>query len=101
MNKAYKKECWLTLVSFLVATVLTHFYPIYFLFPQLTESMLFGFPTHYFLTLVVGWIALMPLYWVYIQMSEKIDAEIQETVPAAVDTEIAPSGTTSAAGGAL
>ncbi len=98
MNKAYKKECWLTLISFLVATALTHFYPIYFLFPQLTESMLFGFPTHYLLTLVVGWIALMPLYWIYIQMSEKIDEEIQQTEPPFAETDTTSPGATSARG---
>ena len=99
MNKAYKKECWLTLISFLVATALTHFYPIYFLFPELTQTMLFGFPAHYFLTLVIGWIALMPLYWVYIQMSEKIDAEIQQSESPLSDAHIATGGSTSARGG--
>jgi len=79
MNQAYKKECWLTLVAFLVTMFLTHFFPVYFAFKGLTEMTVFGFPAHYFLTLVVGWLVLMPLYWLYINMSEQIDREIEET----------------------
>ena len=79
MNGAYKRECWLALVAFLVTMLLTHLFPVYFLFKGLTETTMFGFPTHYFLTLVVGWIVLMPLYWVYIRMSEQIDREIEQS----------------------
>lgn len=79
MNRAYKKECWLALIAFLVTMLLTHFFPVYFLFKDLTETTLFGFPTHYLLTLVVGWIVLMPLYWIYLTMSEQIDREIENT----------------------
>lgn len=79
MNRAYKKECWLALIAFLVTMLLTHFFPVYFLFKDLTETTVFGFPTHYFLTLVVGWIVLMPLYWIYLTMSEQIDREIENT----------------------
>ncbi len=79
MNAAYKKECMSALIAFAVVTLLTHIYPMYFLFPGLTEFTIFGFPAHYFITLVVGWLVLMPVYWVYINVSEKIDAEIQET----------------------
>lgn len=75
----YKKECWLTLVAFLLAAFLTHIYPIYFLFPGLTEIHLMGYPAHYFLTMFIGWVVLMPLYWLYVVMSEKIDREIAET----------------------
>lgn len=76
MKKAYQKECMLALFSFLLAAFLTHIYPIYFLFPGLTKLEMFGFPAHYFLTLFIGWIVLMPLYWIYMNLSEKIDAEI-------------------------
>lgn len=87
MNSTYKKECWLALFAFAAVTLMTHFYPIYFLFPQLTESTMFGFPTHYFLTIVVGWLVMIPLYWLYIIFSEKIDDEIRET--SAVDSAAA------------
>lgn len=79
MNNAYNKECWLTLIAFLVVMFLTHFFPVYFMFEGLTETFILGFPTHYFLTIVVGWIVLMPLYWIYISMSEQIDREIEES----------------------
>jgi len=79
MNQAYKKECWLTLIAFLVTMFLTHFFPVYFAFKGLTEMTLFGFPAHYFLALVAGWLVLMPLYWMYISMSEQIDREIEES----------------------
>jgi len=78
MNTAYKKECWLALIAFAVVTLLTHVYPVYFLFPGLTEIHWFGFPAHYLLTMVVGWLVLLPLYWLYIEASEKIDSEIQQ-----------------------
>ncbi|GAB4258107.1 MAG: hypothetical protein Kow0092_05470 [Deferrisomatales bacterium] len=78
MPKAYRQECLLALVAFVLAAFLTHIYPIYFLFPGLTRLELFGFPAHYFLTLFLGWVVLMPLYWIYMQLSEKIDREIAE-----------------------
>jgi putative solute:sodium symporter small subunit len=94
MKQLYRKECQLTLVAFIVTTCLTHLYPIWFLFPGLTEAMLFGFPAHYFLTLVVGWIVLMPLYWLYIHMSEKIDREIERAESASDEDDLAATGTT-------
>ncbi len=93
MNAAYKKECWSTLIAFALMTLLTHIYPMYFLFPGLTEFTILGFPAHFFLTMVIGWLVLMPVYWIYIGISEKIDAEIQDWE----DTETAG---TSARGGA-
>ena len=82
MNNAYKKECWLTLIAFLTVLLLTHIFPLFFLFEGLTQTFILGFPAHYFLTIVIGWIALMPLYWIYIGMSEQIDREIEESTPA-------------------
>lgn len=79
MRSAYRKECWLALTAFVVAAFLTHIYPLYFWFPKLTEIEMFGFPAHYFLTLFLGWVVLMPLYALYIRVSEKIDQEIVET----------------------
>ena len=80
MNRAYKKECYVALISFVLVTLMTHIFPMYFLFPSLTESTVFGFPTHYFLTMVIGWIFLIPLYWIYINISDKIDEEIAESI---------------------
>ena len=34
--------------------------PMYFLFPGLTQFTIFGFPAHYFLTMVIGWLVLIP-----------------------------------------
>jgi putative solute:sodium symporter small subunit len=87
MSKAYKKECWLALVAFGIVTLLTHIFPMYFLFPGLTTFTILGFPAHYFLTLILGWLVLMPVYWIYIQVSEKIDDEIRETSTRAVELE--------------
>ena len=93
MNSAYKKECYVTLFAFVLATLLTHIFPMYFLFRGLTETTIFGFPTHYFLTIVIGWLVLIPLYWIYINVSEKIDAEIAESkAPQSGTTADAPSG---------
>jgi hypothetical protein len=46
---------------------------------------------------VVGWLVLMPLYWIYIQMSEQIDKEIREIEP--VDYDDGLLGTTKSEGG--
>lgn len=78
MNSAYKKECWVTLIAFALMTLLTHIFPMYFLFPGLTQFTIFGFPAHYLLTMVIGWLVLIPVWWFYIEISEKIDAEIRE-----------------------
>jgi ABC-type amino acid transport system permease subunit len=83
MNNAYKKECWLTLVAFLAVMLMTHIFPVYFMFKGLTQTFILGFPTHYFLTIVIGWLVLMPLFWIYIGISEQIDREIEESTPAA------------------
>ena len=104
MQKAYKKECWLALIAFGIVTLLTHIFPMYFLFPGLTEFTIMGFPAHYFLTLIIGWLVLMPLYWIYINLSENIDDEIRETSARAVELEemkeYAEKNAAQAAGGA-
>ena len=98
MKRLYQKECRLALVAFIVTTCLTHIFPLYFLFPGLTEATLFGYPAHYFLTLVLGWIVLMPLYWIYIQMSENIDREIEQMESSSGEEDLAASGATSVPG---
>lgn len=99
MHHIYKKECQLTIVAFVVTTVLTHFYPVYFLFPGLTKGMIFGYPAHYFLTLVVGWLVLMPLYWLYMQLSEQIDRDIEEAEASASGADMTGSGNSNLDGG--
>ncbi len=87
VEKAYKKECYSTLIAFALVTLLTHIFPMYFLFPGLMNYTIFGFPAHYFLTLVLGWIVLMPVYWIYIHISENIDREISELSGRAAELE--------------
>lgn len=88
MEEAYKKQCRVALISFLVILALTHLTPLYFLVPSLTKFYIFGFPAHYFLTLTVGWFGTMIFYWFYIQISEKIDQEIEETSSRAAEAEL-------------
>lgn len=78
MRSIYRRECWVSLIAFAVVTLLTHIFPIYFLFPAMVEYTIFGFPAHYLMTMVVGWIVLVPVYWYYMEVSEKIDQEIRE-----------------------
>lgn len=97
MKGAYQRECAVTLVAFAICALLTHIFPMYFLFPGLMEQTIFGFPAHYFLAIFFGWIALMPLYWIYIQVSEKIDRDIAEgSMAAAEAAETARSAKVSA-----
>lgn len=90
MKSLYLKECGLTLVAFVVATFLTHIYPLYFLFPQVTKMEIMGFPAHYFLTLFLGWVLVMPLYYLYMVVSEKIDADIKNCVSTKSDVDEDP-----------
>jgi putative solute:sodium symporter small subunit len=85
MNEAYKKQCWVTLIAFVVITLMTHIFPMYFLFPELNKVTIFGFPADYWLTIVIGWLVLLPVYWIYIQVSEKIDQEINDSSSEAPD----------------
>ncbi|MBN2706419.1 MAG: hypothetical protein JXR89_08270 [Deltaproteobacteria bacterium] len=75
----YKKECWFTLISFLIVMFLTNIFPLYFMFPGLTKSYIMGYPSHYFLAMFCGWIALIPFYWFYMNVSENIDREIENS----------------------
>ena len=95
MNSAYKKECWVTLIAFALMTLLTHIFPMYFMFPGLTQFTIFGFPAHYLLTMVIGWLVLIPVWWIYIGISEKIDDEIRE-----MDESESGAAAKSAGGGA-
>ncbi|NJO55442.1 MAG: hypothetical protein HC834_02775 [Rhodospirillales bacterium] len=99
MNGAYKKECWLAIVAFAVVTLFTHIFPMYYLFPGLTNAMLFGYPAAYILTIIIGWLGLIPLYWIYINMSENIDDEIRSSKPSEGSSIAQALSTTSAPGG--
>lgn len=85
MEQAYRKECWSTLIAFCVVTLLTHIFPLYFLYPEITHIMLLGYPAHYLITIVVGWLVLIPVYWLYINISDKIERDIEETSQSALD----------------
>lgn len=100
MEKAYRNECLSTLVAFGVVTLLTHIFPLYFLFPEITQYTIFGFPAHYILTIAIGWLVLIPLYWIYIQISERIDREIEESSEQAAAREDANAYAASQAKGA-
>lgn len=100
METLYRRECWTTLIAFAVVTFLTHIFPVYFIFPGLVEFTIFGFPAHYLMTMVVGWLVLVPLYWYYIEVSEKIDQEIEQyqALDAVGSSTRAPSGAEAAGG---
>ncbi len=79
MRQLCRKECVVTLVAFLLVTVMTHIFPLYFLFPELTQMTLFGFPANYMLAILLSWIVMLPAYYLYIVISESIDREIART----------------------
>jgi putative solute:sodium symporter small subunit len=79
MHAAYKKQCRTTLIAFVLVTLMTHIFPMYFLFPELNQMTIFGFPADYWLTLVIGWLVLIPVFWIYVEISEKIDQEINDS----------------------
>ena len=101
MRSIYRRECWVSLIAFAVVTFLTHIFPVYFLFPQMVEYTIFGFPAHYLMTMVVGWLVLVPVYWYYMEISEQIDREILEYEwrDETAATETLPSGAEAEAAG--
>jgi uncharacterized membrane protein len=100
MQRIYQRECWVALIAFAVVTFLTHIFPVYFLFPAITTFTIFGFPAHYLLTMVVGWLVLMPAYWYYIKVSEQIDQEIEQYEAATEPPARTATAAARAAGGA-
>ena len=74
MEDAYRKQCRFALLSFLVVLFLTHLAPVFYFIPQLTAFYILGFPAHYFITLVVGWIGTMVFYWFYIKLMPFFDS---------------------------
>lgn len=100
MRKIYLRECRVSLIAFAVVTFLTHIFPVYFLFPGIVEFTIFGFPAHYLMTMVVGWLVLVPAYWYYIKISEQIDQEIEQYEASNEATQAAtlPAGTEAAGG---
>ena len=104
MENAYRRECRTALIAFLLVTLMTHIFPMYFLFPGLTQLSLFGFPAHYMITIVVGWLVLIPVYWIYINISERIDRDIEESSAVALEAEtkkgLAPAMMAKSEGGA-
>lgn len=84
-DKAYKDECRVALWGFFIVTILTHLFPFYFLFPEITEYTLFGFPAHYLLTIIIGWLVMIPFYWFYIKITDRIEDEIEESSARAVE----------------
>ena len=78
-DKAYKDECRVTLLGFIIVTILTHIFPLFFIYPEITQYMIFGYPAHYLLTIVIGWLVMIPFYWFYIKITDRIETEIEET----------------------
>lgn len=78
MRSTYKKQCWVTLGTVMTVSLMTHIFPMYFLFPSLNDMRIFGFPADYWLTIVISWIVVLPVLWLYIEVSEKIDQDIDE-----------------------
>lgn len=86
MQTAYKKQCRVTLITVVVVTLMTHIFPMYFLFPSLNDMRIFGFPADYWLTIVIGWLLVLPVLWLYIEVSEKVDQEINDSSSDAEDS---------------
>jgi putative solute:sodium symporter small subunit len=86
MQTAYKKQCRVTLITAVVVTLMTHIFPMYFLFPGLNDMRIFGFPADYWLTIVIGWLLVLPVLWLYIEVSEKVDQEINDSSSDAQDS---------------
>jgi len=86
METAYKRQCKVTLVTAAVVILMTHIFPMYFLFPGLNDMRIFGFPADYWLTIVIGWLLVLPVLWLYIEVSERVDQEINDSSSDAQDS---------------
>ncbi|MEZ5601906.1 MAG: hypothetical protein R3F36_13645 [Candidatus Competibacteraceae bacterium] len=59
--------------------------PDVFPVPQSEQDNDLRVPGDYWLTIVIGWLVLIPVFWIYIQISEKVDQEINDSSSGAAD----------------
>lgn len=83
-DKLYKKELLLTVVFFVVLLFFGHFAQIFVLFPGLQGNpeagtgMMWGFPIHYILPIVMGWLGLLVVTIVMALVMNKFDDDMEE-----------------------
>ncbi len=80
----YKKELLLTVVFFVVLLFFGHFAQVFVLFPGLQgdpvaeTGMMWGFPVHYIIPVLMGWFGLLAVTIVMALVLNKFDDEMEE-----------------------
>lgn len=82
-DSLYKKELLLTVVFFVVLLFFGHFAQIFVLFPGLQgdpvagTGMMWGFPIHYILPVLMGWFGLLAVTIIMALVLNKFDDEME------------------------
>jgi len=77
-QQLYKKELVMTVLIALMFFVMCYTVFIFVLFPGLKGGYILGFPTHYAITLFFGWIGMIIATFIYTQVANKFDEEMEE-----------------------
>ncbi len=83
-DQLYKKELLLTVVFFFVLLFFGHFAQVFVLFPGLQgdaaagTGMMWGFPIHYILPILMGWFGLLGVTIIMALVLNKFDDEMEE-----------------------
>ncbi len=77
-DKLYKKELFLTVLFFVILLVFGHFAQIFVLFPGLQGGIMWGFPVHYIVPILMGWFGLLILTIIMALVLNKFDDDMEE-----------------------
>ncbi len=77
MNSAYKKEIRYTLIFSALLLLCGHMGLVFVAFPSLQNHMIFGFPSHYIIPVIFGWLVLMAVTAVQAKLTNDLDDEIE------------------------
>ncbi len=77
-ERLYRKEIFLTILFFVLLLVFGHFAQLFVIFPGLQGGSFMGFPVHYIVPILMGWIGLLILTSIQAHVMNKFDDELQE-----------------------
>ncbi|HSW11030.1 MAG TPA: hypothetical protein VLK32_09025 [Bacillota bacterium] len=85
--RTYRKEAWLTLICFLLIMLFGGILSVFFVLGRdlffgpgpafAARSHVLGFPTHYFLLLILGWFGVTAVGAVYALYMDRLEKEIE------------------------
>ena len=77
-EKLYKKELRITILFGAILMIFGHSAQIFKLFPFLQDGSLWGFPMHYIIPILMGWVGLLIISIIMAIMLNKFDDEMEK-----------------------